>query len=317
MPGYLEIKAMIVNTEENTKVRKEGSGTLSAKSFGQKPEQLLISRSWKSRRTVVDIGGVKVGSTELAVIAGPCSVESAEQILRIASEIKDAGANILRGGAFKPRTSPYDFQGLGKTGLEYLRAASAATGLRVVTEVVDPQDVGLVARYADCLQVGSRNMQNYTLLRELGKASKPVLLKRGLSATYKEFLLAAEYIVAAGNDRVILCERGIRGLSSELRFTLDLSAVPYLKEQTHLPVIVDPSHGTGSARLVPAMSRAAIACGADGIMVETHYSPADSISDADQTISTAEFAQLIKGLAILAKAVGRKMPSRPRPRNKA
>jgi len=271
-------------------------------------EYPLTSRNLRPNGTVVDIGRVKVGITELVVMAGPCSVESAEQILRIAREIKVAGATILRGGAFKPRTSPYDFQGLGKTGLEYLRAASCDTGLRIITEVIDPRDVELVAKYADCLQIGSRNMQNYPLLSEVGRSSKPVLLKRGLSATYKEFLLAAEYIMVEGNEQVILCERGIRGLSNELRFTLDLSVVPYLKEKTHLPVIVDPSHGTGNARLVPAMSRAAIACGADGIIVETHYSPKDSISDAIQTISTAELAQLIKELEAVAKAVGQRIP---------
>jgi 3-deoxy-7-phosphoheptulonate synthase len=255
--------------------------------------------------TVVDISGVKVGAAEVVVIAGPCSVENAEQILRIAREIKMAGVTILRGGAFKPRTSPYDFQGLGETGLEYLRVASRDTGLKVVTEVMDTRDVELVAEYTDCLQIGSRNMQNYPLLREVGMLSKPVLLKRGFSATYKEFLLAAEYIMAGGNEQVILCERGIRGLSSELRFTLDLSAVPYLKEKTHLPMIVDPSHGTGNAHLVPAMSKAAIACGADGIIVETHYSPKDSISDATQTVSTVELKQLIKELRPVAEAVGR------------
>ncbi|HEX78144.1 MAG TPA: 3-deoxy-7-phosphoheptulonate synthase [Dehalococcoidia bacterium] len=272
----------------------------------RRPLQPLTSRHGRPAGTVVDIDGVKVGLAELAIMAGPCSVESAEQILRIAHEVKEAGATILRGGAFKPRTSPYDFQGLGKVGLEYLLAASRETGLKVVTEVMDPRDVELVAQYAHCLQIGSRNMQNYPLLREVGRTSKPVLLKRGLSATYREFLLAAEHIMAEGNGQVILCERGIRGLSTELRFTLDLSAVPYLKGETHLPVIVDPSHGTGTARLVPAMSRAAIACGADGLIIETHYSPKDSISDAAQTISTAEFAELMRELATVATAVGRK-----------
>jgi 3-deoxy-7-phosphoheptulonate synthase len=300
---------MTINRETGTKTREVTCGELAAGDVAQTPKHLLTSRGYRPVGTVVDIGGVKVGATELVVMAGPCSVESAEQILRIAREIKVAGATVLRGGAFKPRTSPYDFQGLGKTGLEYLRAASRNAGLRVVTEVLDPRDVKLVVRYADCLQVGSRNMQNYSLLREVGRSSKPVLLKRGLSATYKEFLLAAEYIMAEGNEQVILCERGIRGLSNELRFTLDLSAVPYLKEKTHLPVIVDPSHGTGSARLVPAMSRAAIACGSDGIIVETHYSPKESISDANQTISTAEFAHLIKDLTAVAEAVGRKILS--------
>jgi len=266
---------------------------------------LLAGREHKQAGTAVDIGGVKLGLLEVVVMAGPCSVESAGQILRIAREVKQAGATVLRGGAFKPRTSPYDFQGLGKDGLEYLRAASSETGLRIVTEIVDPRDVELVCEYADCLQIGSRNMQNYSLLREVGWSSRPVLLKRGMAASYKEFLLAAEYVMAEGNDQVILCERGIINLSKELRFTLDLNAVPYLKEMTHLPVIVDPSHGTGSARLVAAMSRAAIACGADGLILETHYSPEDSISDAAQTISTGEFARLMKSLTAVADAVGR------------
>lgn len=292
----------------NTESRKVACAASVAGSISRTPEHLLSSREHKSVGTVVDIGGVPVGNTELAVMAGPCAVESAEQILRIAREVKASGANILRGGAFKPRTSPYDFQGLGKAGLEYLRAASSDTGLPVITEVIDPHHIELVAKYADCLQIGARNMHNYSLLREAGRSPRPVLLKRGLSATYKEFLLAAEYVMAEGNNRVILCERGIRGLSNELRFTLDLNAVPYLKDRTHLPVIVDPSHGTGNARLVPAMSRAAIACGADGIIVETHYSPKDSISDAIQTISTAELIQLIRELAALAKVVGRRIP---------
>jgi len=268
---------------------------------------LFTKPSQGNCRTTVDVAGVKVGGKGLAIIAGPCSVESAGQIMRIAREVKAAGANLLRGGAFKPRTSPYNFQGLGEEGLKYLREAAEETGLGVVTEVLDPRHVELVARYADCLQIGSRNMQNYPLLREVGKSGRPVLLKRGLAATYDEFLLAAEYIMAEGNTNVILCERGIRGLTNELRFTLDLSAVPYLKERTHLPIIVDPSHGTGNARLVPAMSRAAVACGADGLIIEAHYSPADSVSDANQTISTDQLVTLIKELAQIAKAVGRKI----------
>ncbi len=268
----------------------------------------LYTRYRQGFKTIVNIDGVKVGNKELAIIAGPCSVESAEQISRIAREVKAAGANLLRGGAFKPRTSPYDFQGLGETGLQYLKEAAEETGLKVVTEVLDPRHVELVAQYADCLQIGSRNMQNYPLLREVGKGDKPVLLKRGLSATYEEFLLAAEYIMAEGNKQVILCERGIRGLSSELRFTLDLNAVPYLKERTHLPIIVDPSHGTGDARLVPAMSRAAVACGADGLIIETHYSPSESVSDARQTISTDELAKLLRELAYIAAILGRSVP---------
>lgn len=270
-----------------------------------KPDQLLTSRSCQLTDTIVDIGGIKVGRTELVVMAGPCAVETSEQIMHVARKVKQSGATVLRGGAFKPRTSPYDFQGLGKTGLEYLRHAANATGLKVITEVLDPRDVELVSEYADCMQIGTRNMQNYPLLREIGLAKKPALLKRGLSATYKEFLLAAEYIMSGGNDQIILCERGIRGMSDELRFTLDLNAVPYLKEKSHLPVIVDPSHGTGIATLVLPMSRAAIACGADGILVETHSSPQDSVVDAKQTISTDELSHLICELSAVATAVGR------------
>ncbi|MFW6126333.1 MAG: 3-deoxy-7-phosphoheptulonate synthase, partial [Chloroflexota bacterium] len=267
----------------------------------------LTSREFKRDTTVVDIDGVGVGGSEVVMMAGPCSVESAEQILRIGREVKAAGASILRGGAFKPRTSPYDFQGLGKVGLQYLRTAYERTGLKVITEVMDPRDVALVAEHAHCIQVGSRNMQNYTLLSEVGRLSRPVLLKRGLAASYREFLLAAEYIMAQGNEQVILCERGIRGPTNELRFTLDLSAVPYLKERTHLPVVVDPSHGTGSAALVRPMSLAAVACGADGLLVETHYAPEESVSDAPQTISTAAFAEMMRDIASVAAAVGRRV----------
>lgn len=275
--------------------------------YPPKPDQFLTSRDCRLMDTVVDIGGVRVGGGEITVMAGPCAVESLEQILEIAHGVKRSGATVLRGGAFKPRTSPYDFQGLRKAGLEYLRHAADETGLKVITEVLDPRDVQLVSEYADCLQVGTRNMQNYALLQEVGQSSRPVLLKRGLSATYKEFLMAAEYIMAEGNEQVILCERGIRGISDELRFTLDLNAVPYLKEKTHLPVIVDPSHGTGNASLVRPMSRAAIACGADGILVETHSSPKDSVVDAKQTISPDELSGLISELAAIATAVGRKI----------
>jgi 3-deoxy-7-phosphoheptulonate synthase len=294
-----------MKAQQNAALEQIGKTTADARHTDGK---YLFTRSGhRHTRTIVKIGDMKVGNQELAIIAGPCSVESAEQIMRIAREVKAAGANLLRGGAFKPRTSPYDFQGLGERGLQYLKEASEETGLKVVTEVLDPRHVELVARYADCLQIGSRNMQNYPLLREVGQCAKPVLLKRGLSATYQEFLLAAEYIMSEGNTQVILCERGIRGLSTELRFTLDLNAVPYLKEKTHLPIIVDPSHGTGDARLVPAMSRAAIACGADGVIIETHYSPSDSLSDANQTISTDQLAKLVKELAQIARTMGRRI----------
>jgi len=295
---------MKTDAGQSTSTERPAATGLAA-AANQAPPCHLTSRDYRPRGTVVHIGGIEVGGDQVAIMAGPCSVESAEQMLRIAWEVKAAGATVLRGGAFKPRTSPYDFQGLGKAGLEHLRAASHETGLKVVTEVIDPRDTELVAGYADCLQIGSRNMQNYPLLNEVGRLSKPVLLKRGLAASYKEFLMAAEYIMAQGNEQVILCERGIRGPTNELRFTLDLNAVPYLKTKTHLPVIVDPSHGTGNARLVPAMSLAAIACGADGLIVETHYSPQDSVSDASQTISTAEFARLMKDIAAVAHALGR------------
>ncbi len=294
-----------MKTQQKAPLRQIDKTTADARHTAGK--YLFTVSGHRHARTIVKIGDIKVGNQELAIIAGPCSVESAEQIMRIAREVKAAGANLLRGGAFKPRTSPYDFQGLGEKGLQYLKEASEETGLKVVTEVLDPRHVELVARYADCLQIGSRNMQNYPLLREVGQCPKPVLLKRGLSATYQEFLLAAEYIMSEGNTQVILCERGIRGLSNELRFTLDLNAVPYLKEKTHLPIIVDPSHGTGDARLVPAMSRAAIACGADGVIIETHYSPSDSLSDANQTISTTQLAGLVKELAQIARTVGRRI----------
>jgi 3-deoxy-7-phosphoheptulonate synthase len=294
---------MIVETQPETKMENGMYSVFDP----PKPDQFLTSRDYRLVNTVVDINGIKVGDAEISVMAGPCAVESMDQILHVAHEVKRSGATVLRGGAFKPRTSPYDFQGLGKVGLEYLRNAANDTGLKVITEVLDPRDVEMVSEYADCLQIGTRNMQNYPLLRECGQASKPVLLKRGLSATYKEFLMAAEYIMAGGNEQVVLCERGIRGISDELRFTLDLNAVPYLKGKSHLPVIVDPSHGTGNASLVLPMSRAAIACGADGILVETHSSPKDSVVDAKQTISTEELPLMIRELAKVAEAIGRRI----------
>ena len=294
---------MIVETQPETKMEKKVYSVFDP----PKPDRFLTSRDYRLMNTVVDINGVKVGDTEITVMAGPCAVESMEQILSVARDVKQSGATVLRGGAFKPRTSPYDFQGLGKVGLEYLRKAADDTGLKVITEVLDPRDVELVSEYADCLQIGTRNMQNYPLLRECGQSDKPVLIKRGLSATYREFLMAAEYIMAGGNEQVILCERGIRGISDELRFTLDLNAVPYLKGKSHLPVIVDPSHGTGKAGLVCPMSRAAIACGADGILVETHSSPKDSVVDAKQTISSGELSQMIEELTKVAEAIGRRI----------
>jgi len=249
--------------------------------------------------------GTLIGNKKIVFMAGPCSVENRSQIEEIAKQVKDAGCQVLRGGAYKPRTGPYDFQGLGKIGLKFLRDAGDTYNLSVITEVLDIRDIELIEKYTDIFQIGTRNMQNYPLLRELGKSKKPVLLKRGMWATYKELLLAAEYILLGGNDNVMLCERGIRTHVAETRFTLDLNAVPYLKHETHLPVIVDPSHGTGRANLVRVMSRAAIAAGADGLLLEAHIDPRRSISDSDQAISLQELKKLVGEAKRIAKAVDR------------
>ena len=267
----------------------------------------LSSKSFQQKNTVIKIGNdIKIGGKEIIIMAGPCSVETKLQIHKMAAFVKKSGAHILRGGAFKPRTAPYDFQGLGKIGLHFLRQAADSVGLPVITEVLDIRDIEMVEKYTDIFQVGTRNMQNYPLLKELGKARKPVLLKRGMWATYKELLLASEYILVGGNHQVILCERGIRTHVQETRFTLDLNAVAYLKHETHLPVIVDPSHGTGRANLVRAMSRAAVAAGADGLLLEVHFDPRKSVSDADQAISVEELDKLIKEVKKVAAAIGRK-----------
>jgi len=265
----------------------------------------LASRDFRKEDSVIQVNGVKIGGKEIVVMAGPCSVESKEQILETARAIKKAGAKILRGGAFKPRTSPYSFQGLGEEGLKLLKHAKDETGLPIITEVMDPRNVDLVCKYADILQLGARNMQNYDLLKEVGRCRHPVLLKRGLSATITEWLMSAEYIMSEGNHNVILCERGIRTFETYTRNTLDLNAVPSVKELTHLPVIVDPSHGTGRYSLVAPMSKAAIAAGADGLLIEVHPNPEKSVSDADQTISTKRFEKLMEELKPIAKAVGR------------
>lgn len=268
----------------------------------------LASKKFSLTKTEVKINdGMSVGGKDIVIMAGPCSVETKLQINSIALGVKESGGHVLRGGAFKPRTGPYDFQGLGKIGLHFLQEAAKKADLSVITEILDVRDVELVEKYTDIFQVGTRNMQNYPLLRELGKTKKPVLLKRGMWATYKEFLLAAEYILVGGNENVILCERGIRTSVPETRFTLDLNAVAYLKHETHLPVVVDPSHGTGRANLVKDMSRAAIAAGADGLLIETHTDPRISFSDSDQTISLAELAKLIKEVKKVALAVGRRL----------
>jgi 3-deoxy-7-phosphoheptulonate synthase len=264
-----------------------------------------VSRKTKPEDTVVNINGIKVGGSDIVVIAGPCAVESREQLFETARSVTAGGANILRGGAFKPRSSPYNFQGMGEEGLKLLAEIRKETGLPIVTEVMDTRQMELVASYADMIQIGSRNMQNYPLLKEAGMCRKPVLLKRGMMATVDEFLLAAEYVLHQGNDQVILCERGIRTFETSTRNTLDLSAVPMLKRLSHLPVIVDPSHGTGLRWMVPAMARAAIAVGADGLIMEVHYRPEDALCDGQQSLSLDEFNELMSSLEKIALAVGR------------
>jgi 3-deoxy-7-phosphoheptulonate synthase len=265
----------------------------------------LVSREFIGQDTIVRVDGAEVGSAKVAVMAGPCSVESRDQILATARAVKASGGTILRGGAFKPRTSPYSFQGLEEEGLKLLAEARAETGLPIVTEAMDASQMDVVVRYADMIQIGARNMQNYPLLREAGRTKKPVLLKRGQSATLEELLLAAEYVLNEGNYQVVLCERGIRAFSKETRYTLDLSAVPVLKSMTHLPVIVDPSHGVGKAQFVGAMARAAVACGADGLMIEVHPDPANAFSDGAQSLNFETFETLMRSLSPVAGAVGR------------
>lgn len=265
----------------------------------------LASRQLKQQRAIIEVGPVRIGGAEVVVMAGPCTIESVDQIHRAAQAVAQSGGRILRGGAFKPRTSPYSFQGLGKEGLGYLQQAARAHGLVTVSEVMDTEHVDLVAQYTDILQVGARNMQNFSLLKALGEINKPILLKRGMSATYQDFLMAAEYILSGGNERVILCERGIRTFETYSRNTLDVAAVPILHELSHLPVIVDPSHGTGLRQMVAPMAKAAVAAGADGLMIEIHHDPDRSISDADQTIGFEAFGNLMGNLRVLAPAVGR------------
>ena len=270
----------------------------------------LVSREARRERTIIRLpNGSTIGGAELAIAAGPCSVESHDQLQVTARGVARAGANLLRGGAFKPRTSPYAFQGLGEEGLKYLRESADDNGLAVVTEVVDTRDVELVARYTDLLQIGARNMQNFALLREVGATRKPVLLKRGISATIDEWLMAAEYVYVAGSHDIVLCERGIRSFDSHTRNLLDLAAVPVVQALTHLPVFVDPSHGTGIRSLVAPMSLAGIASGADGLIVEVHPNPAVALSDGPQSLTLPNFAELMARLALVATAVGRSLPA--------
>ncbi len=267
----------------------------------------LASRAFHPHDTVISVGSVAIGGPQLALMAGPCSVEGEAQVFTIAEAVAAAGATVLRGGAYKPRTSPYAFQGLGEEGLKLLRRAADAHGLAVVSEVMEPQLVSLLARYADILQIGARNMQNYALLREVGHIEKPVLLKRGLSSTIEEWLLSAEHVMAHGNRQVILCERGIRTFETYTRNTLDLTAVPVVKELSHLPVIVDPSHGTGIRDKVAPMARAAVAAGADGLLVEVHHDPERALSDGAQSLRTAQFAELVGQIRTIAEVVGRRV----------
>ncbi|VAX31885.1 2-keto-3-deoxy-D-arabino-heptulosonate-7-phosphate synthase I beta [hydrothermal vent metagenome] len=265
----------------------------------------LVSREFKKEDTIIDVDGVKIGGGQVVMMAGPCSVETQDLLSGIASEVKAAGASILRGGAFKPRTSPYSFQGLGEEGLKFLAAAKKQTGLPVITEIMDPRDMPMIIKHADIIQIGARNMQNFRLLSEAGKQNKPVMLKRGLSATIKEFLLSAEYILSEGNDQVMLCERGIRTFETATRNTLDLSAIPVLKKLTHLPIIVDPSHAVGKTSLIPAMAKAAIAAGADGLMIEVHSNPMEAFCDGDQAMLPHDFKSLVVDLKRVAAAVDR------------
>jgi 3-deoxy-7-phosphoheptulonate synthase len=268
----------------------------------------LVGRTFKPSDTVVDVRGVKVGGAEVIAMAGPCSVESEAQVRTVARAVMASGARILRGGAFKPRSSPYTFQGHGETALRWMRTAADECGLAVVSEIMDPRALPMMLGYVDCLQVGARNMQNFDLLKELGQARKPVLLKRGLAATIEEWLLSAEYILAGGNPDVILCERGIRTFETATRNTLDISAIPVVKTKSHLPVVADPSHGTGRRDQVLPMARAAVAAGADGLLIEVHNDPEKALSDGAQSLYPQQFDRLMGELRIIAPAIGRSLP---------
>lgn len=263
----------------------------------------LVSREFKEDDTIIRVGPVEIGGGSLVIMAGPCSVDTEENLMEVSFAIKKAGAHILRGGAFKPRTSPYAFQGLGDKALKMLAKAGKATGLPVVTEVMDPRHVKLVERYADILQIGARNAQNFDLLKEVGQSRKPIFLKRGMATTIEEWLMAAEYVFSRGNHQVILCERGIRTFETATRFTLDLNAIPAVKRLSHLPIFVDPSHGVGIREFVVPMARAAVAAGADGIMVEVHARPAEALSDAHQALLPVQFAQLVKEVRTVAASL--------------
>jgi len=265
----------------------------------------LASREFKAEDSLVAIDGIEIGGKRIVVMAGPCAVESEEQLMEVAKAVKESGASILRGGAFKPRTSPFSFQGLKKAGLELLAQVREKSGIPVVTEVLDPRDVSLVSKYADILQVGSRNMQNFVLLTKIGKSKCPVVLKRGFSCTVTEWLTAADYLLAEKNNRVILCERGIRTFEESVRFSLDISSIPVIKRASHLPLIVDPSHAAGHYSLVPAIAKAAVAAGADGLLIEVHPNPKEALVDGLQSLTPSGFARLMEELRPIAKSVGR------------
>ena len=268
----------------------------------------LVSREMRKENTIIDAGrGIRIGGNRIVIMAGPCAIENLDTLMEIGREVKRAGATVLRGGAFKPRTSPYSFQGIGEEGLKFLAEAARELDMVTVSEVMDTRDVALVAKYVDILQIGARNMQNFNLLKEVGNTKKPVLLKRGLSSTIKELLMSAEYILAGGNFNVMLCERGIRTFEDATRNTLDISAIPVIKQLSHLPVIVDPSHAAGKWGLVPALSRAAVAAGADGLIIEVHTRPEEAVSDGPQSLKPATFAPLLGELRTLAQAISREI----------
>ena len=296
--GVIGDKKLIANLEVNMLEGVDKSVRITEK-------YKLVSRDFHLADTVIDVDGIKIGGSELVVMAGPCAVESLDQLLEAATLVKKSGAKFLRGGAYKPRTSPYDFQGLEEKGLKILRQAADEVGLKVVTEIVDKDDIPRMEEYSDILQVGARNMQNFQMLKALGRSKKPILLKRGLSATISEWLNAAEYIMAGGNEQVIFCERGIRTYETFTRNTLDLSAVAAIKELSHLPIIVDPSHGTGRWQMVQPMARAAIAAGADGLIIEVHPHPEVALSDGNQSLKPKNFDRLMKDLEAIAKIMGR------------
>lgn len=310
MPGAQRMAIGIVGNDGPV----DGSGVAAMDGVAQvipvsKPFK-QVSREWRQENTLVTIApGVTFGGTAVPLVAGPCSVENEDQIIAVARGVRAAGATALRGGAFKPRSSPYAFQGLGRRGLELLASARRETGLAIVSEAMDEAGADLVAEFADCIQIGARNMQNYSLLKAVGKLGKPVLLKRGLAATITEFLLSAEYVLAAGNPNVILCERGIRSWDTLVRNTFDLSAIPVVHKLSHLPIIADPSHGTGVREHVPAMARAAVACGADGLIIEVHPTPDRALSDGAQSLYIEQFAALVPELRAIAGAIGRTVTS--------